>query len=275
MSHIRSEPGVLDRKRILIIDDDPSLIESLSAALSPPYAVSAVSDGASALAFLARDRTDLILLDIVLGTEDGLELVPHLRERTPAPILVLTGYGTRANLLRAIRTKPDDFLDKPVGIVALRSRVSELLWANGNSGHPLDRVHAWIAREFHRPLTTECLAPSVNMSRDHLRRAFAERYGLTPREFLEECRMTRAKILLRETDFLTKEVATQVGFADANNFSTVFKRFHSLSPEAFRARHRRSPAQPMPPFCSPISENQRKFVAFSKMFQLDCVWKVR
>jgi DNA-binding response OmpR family regulator len=186
----------LDQRRILIIDDDSSLIESLTAALSPPYAVSAVSDGDSALAFLARDRTDLILLDIVLGTEDGLELVPHLRERTPAPILVLTGYGTRENLLRAIRSKPDDFLDKPVGIEVLRSRVSALLCANGNGGDPLERVHASIAREFHRPLATRHLARSAGMSPIHFRRLFVVRFGLTPRAFLERCRMNYAAALL-------------------------------------------------------------------------------
>jgi AraC-like DNA-binding protein len=184
-------------------------------------------------------------LDIVLGTEDGLELVPHLRERTPAPILVLTGYGTRANLLRAIRTKPDDFLDKPVGIEVLRSRASALLWANGNGGGPLDQVHAWIAREFHRPLTTRHLARSVGMSPIHLRRLFVVRFGLTPRAFLKQCRMNHAAALLRETDEEIKEIAPRAGFHDPNNFSTAFKRYHGLCPEAFRARHR--PACPMPP----------------------------
>jgi len=193
----------------------------------------------------------------MLGAEDGLDLLPHLRDLTPARILVLTGYGTRENLCRAIRVKPDDFLDKPVRLDVLRGRIAALLGGNGDDPDPLEGVHAWIAREFHRPLTTEHLARSAEMSRDHLRRAFAERFGLTPREYLEECRMTRAEILLRDTDCLIKEVAAQVGFADANNFSTLFKRFHGLSPEAFRARHRRPPLQPMSPLSGPMSGIQR------------------
>ena len=101
-------------QRILVIDDDPSVIESLGAALSPPYSVSGASNGAGPLASLEREGAHLILLDLVLGAEDGVDLIPPLRTRTPAPILVITGYGTRENVVRALRAKPDDFLEKPV-----------------------------------------------------------------------------------------------------------------------------------------------------------------
>jgi YesN/AraC family two-component response regulator len=247
----------LDRKRILIIDDDPSLIESLTVALAPPYRVRGASSGEAALAFLRTAPTELIILDIRLGAEDGLDLVPRLRELTPARILVLTGYGTRENLHRAIRVKPDDFLDKPVRLEVLRSRVAALLRGHGDDSDPLERVHAWIARDLHRPLTTGHLARAVGMSRETLRRAFADRFGLTPREYLEECRMSRAASLLRDSDCMIKEVAAQVGFADPNNFSTVFKRFHGLCPEAFRARHRPPPPDPRPPFSSLVPGIQR------------------
>ncbi len=230
----------MEQKRILIIDDDPALIESLSAALSPPYCASTALNGNSALAFLETERTDLIILDLMLGDEDGLELVPRLRERTLAPILMLTGHGSRENLLRAIRTKPDDFLDKPVDLRALRSRVVALLRGTAVEADPLECVRTRIATEFHRPLTTEGLARSAGMSRAHLRRAFVERFGLTLKAYLEECRMNRAAALLRDTDCRIKEVTAQTGFSDANNFSTAFKRFHGLSPEAFRAQHRQS-----------------------------------
>ena len=247
----------MDPRRILIIDDDPSLVESVTAALAPPHRVRAASCGEGALAFLRTEPTDLVILDIVLGVEDGLDLLPDLRQLTLAPILVLTGFGTRENLLRAIRVKPDDFLDKPVHLHALRSRIARLLRGGGDDPDSLERVRARIGQEFDRPLTTEHLARSAGMSRRHLRRAFAERFGLTPRAYLERSRMTRAASLLRDTDCLIKEVAAQVGFSDPNNFSTVFKRFHGLSPEAFRARHRPSPPEPSPTFSSVMSGIQR------------------
>lgn len=230
----------MHRKRILIIDDDASLVETLSAALSPLYRVSSAANGKSALALLQTDRTDLIILDLVLGDGDGLDLLPRLRDRSAAPILMLSGYGSRENLLRAIRAKPDDFLDKPVDLHMLLSRVAAHLRGSGAGADPLDRVRARIAAEFLRALTIEDLARSAIMSRDHLRRTFKARFGLTPMAYLEECRMNQAALLLRETDKEVKEVAGDVGFKNANNFSTAFKRFHGVPPEVFRTQHRSS-----------------------------------
>ncbi|HXZ44964.1 MAG TPA: helix-turn-helix domain-containing protein [archaeon] len=236
----------MHRKRILIIDDDASLIESLSAALSPLYRVSSAANGKSALALLQTDRTDLIILDVVLGDGDGLDLLPDLRERTAAKILMLTGHGSRENLLRAIRAKPDDFLDKPVDLHTLRSRIAALLRGNAAEADPLDRVRARIAADFLRQLTIEDLARTAGMSCDHLRRTFKARFGLTPMAYLEECRMKQAAVFLRGTDKGVKEVAWDVGFRNANNFSTAFKRFYGVSPEIFRAQHRPSSPKTIP-----------------------------
>ena len=229
-------------QRILVIDDDPSLIESLGAALSPPYSVSGASNGAVALAALEREGAHLILLDLVLGAEDGLDLIPSLRTRTPAPILVITGYGTRENVVRALRAKPDDFLEKPIQLQDLRHRVAAFLGAAPPEADPLDRVRTWIARECHRPLTITDLARAAGMSRPHFWRTFVKRFGLTPGAYLRQCRMQRAAMLLRESNSPLKELAPDVGVSNADNFSRVFKRVHGCTPEAFRKKdHPSSP----------------------------------
>lgn len=220
---------------VLIIDDDPSLIEALSAALSPSYCVLAASTGRAALAHLEATRADLIILDLVLGDEDGLELLPHLRERSPAPVLVLTGNGTRENLVRSIRAKPDDYLDKPIDLTTLLSRVGALLRGNGEGANPLEGVRARIAREFHRPLTIPDLARSASLSPAHFRRLFRRCFGMTPRAYLEQCRIAYAETLLGDTDVSVKDISARAGFSDPNTFSTAFKRVRGLSPEACRA----------------------------------------
>lgn len=228
------------QKSILVIDDDPSVVESLSAALSPPYRVSGAPNTESALAFLETEGTSLIILDLVLGAEDGLDLLPRLRAQSPAPILLITGYGSRDNLLRTIRAKPDDFLEKPLDLHALRSRVAWFLEETTPEADPLERVRAWVARECHRPLATGDMASAAAMSLTHFCRTFQERFGYTPRAYLERCRMQRAAALLRDTDDPIKTLAGPVGFADANNFSTAFKRFYGRSPKFFRAECRPS-----------------------------------
>jgi len=229
-------------KRILVIDDDSTLIESLSAALSPPYCVSGASTKASVLAYLETDRTDLIILDLVLGPEDGVELLPHLRRRTPAPILVITGFGTRENLLRLMWVRPDGILEKPIAVQPLRARVAVFLEQGPSEPDPLERVRAWIASECHRPLTVTDLARAAGMSPANFWRTFVKRFALTPRAYLRQCRMERAAMFLQVRKDLIKELAPDVGVINASNFSRVFKRVHGCTPEAFRKEgHQCSP----------------------------------
>jgi two-component system response regulator YesN len=233
---VAARSKVVKKSRVLIIDDDPSLVESLSAALCPPYHVLSAQTGAAALFLLKSERVDAIILDLRLGSEDGLELLPRLRALTSAPVLLLTAFGTRENLLRAIRAKPDEFLEKPVGVVELRRRVASVLLRADSLDDPVEQVRAWIAREYRQPLTLFCLARRVGMSQVGLRQAFENRVGLTPAAYLMKCRMQQAASLLRDPRQQIKEIAVSVGYPDPNNFSTAFRRFFGVSPRAFRSQ---------------------------------------
>ena len=223
-------------KRVLIIDDDASLLDALTTALCPPYRVLAAHDSTAAFSLLRNDTVDLIILDLHLGAEDGLDLLPCLRVFTSAPVLLLTGFGTRENLLRVIHSKPDDFLEKPVGAAELRARVGALFGEVFPADGAIERVRARIASEYQRPLTLRALARLAGMSQTGFRRAFVRRFGVTPATYLTQCRMRQAAVLLADPAQLVKEVAARVGYPNANNFSTAFKRFHGAPPRAFRGR---------------------------------------
>lgn len=77
---------------VLVVDDDASIREALGAALGHTYAVHAAATGDEACAVLRRHPVAAIILDVVLGREQGLDLVARFRARSPAPILVLTGH---------------------------------------------------------------------------------------------------------------------------------------------------------------------------------------
>ncbi len=83
----------------------------------------------------------------------------------------------------------------------------------------------------HRPLASEGkLGPSAT----HLRRRFKAAFGCAPMEYLERVRMEQAARLIEESELSMKEVARTVGYLDANNFSTAFKRFHGNTPQSHR-----------------------------------------
>ncbi len=225
----------MESPRVLIIDDDPILLESLGAALCPPYRILTALDSRAALAALAAEAVHLVLLDLVLGDEDGAALLPEIRTRTLAPILLMTGFGTHENLVRSIRARPDDFLEKPFGLPDLQAKVAMMLGRARTLGERLERVRAKIEREFATRLTLERLARVSGLRPRELRVAFIGHFGKTPHAYLEECRMARAAALLAGGRGL-KEIAGEVGYGSASNLSAAFRRYHGLAPRAFRTK---------------------------------------
>jgi YesN/AraC family two-component response regulator len=226
--------------QVLVIDDDPHIAATIVAALKDRYQVHVATDEREGLAVLRRHPIDLLLLDVRLRFSDGLEVLERLRAASNCRVLVLTGYGSKEILLRAMRAKVDDYMDKPFNPFELQERVAALLDESPSDAGPLSKARQRLLHRFDQPHTTESLARSVGLSPSHLRRRFKAVFGCTPMEFLERVRMEQAARLIKGGELSIKEVARKVGYLDANNFSTAFKRFHGSSPQS----HRRSADSP-------------------------------
>jgi DNA-binding NtrC family response regulator len=101
--------------RILIIDDEASIRESLETLLTlEGYNVETASEGESGLDRIDRASYDLVLLDLALPGRNGLEVLQLIRERNPdLPVIMITAYGTVDNVVEAIRTGAQNFVQKP------------------------------------------------------------------------------------------------------------------------------------------------------------------
>ena len=228
---------------ILIVDDDPAVIEALTAALKGSYVVHGAATGKEACGILRTRPIVGIVLDAILGPEHGLDLVERFRTLSPAPILLLTGYGSEELAIRAVWAKVDGYLKKPPNVPQVQAALARLAPHNGLPADPLEWVRARIAQDCTRAVPIDELARAAGRHPDSLRRAFTDRFAVSPHAYQEACRMQQAATLLRETGRQIKEVAWQVGFRDATTFSAAFKRFHGISPLAFRSRHRPDPGQ--------------------------------
>jgi len=102
-------------ERILLVDDDESLRESLSLVLvAEGYEVTGAADAAAALAKVEACTYDVILCDIRMPGVDGMELLPRLREHLPqAPVVMMSAYGTEELALEAMNRGAADYLAKP------------------------------------------------------------------------------------------------------------------------------------------------------------------
>jgi DNA-binding NtrC family response regulator len=107
----QSEPA----HRILIIDDEAAIRESLETLLTlEGYTVEMAPEGDSGLERIDRFSYDLVLLDLALPGKNGLEILHLIRERHPdLPVIMITAYGKVDNVVEAIRTGAQNFVQKP------------------------------------------------------------------------------------------------------------------------------------------------------------------
>jgi two-component system response regulator MprA len=115
--------------RVLIVDDDRAIRESLARALElDGYEVSLAPDGAAALATIRADRPDMAIVDLMMPNIDGLTLCRVLRaERDRLPILMLTARTETSDRVAGLDAGADDYLPKPFDLPELAARVRALL----------------------------------------------------------------------------------------------------------------------------------------------------
>jgi two-component system KDP operon response regulator KdpE len=113
---------------ILLVEDDRDTRRQVALFLEHRgYRVSEAADAAAALAAFARNRPDLILLDLGLPDRDGLVVVDQVRAAGTTPILILSARDREADKVRALEAGADDYLTKPFGMAELHARISAIL----------------------------------------------------------------------------------------------------------------------------------------------------
>src|ERR1035441_7671402 len=110
--------------KVLVVDDDPSLIKALRIGLTARGDdVATAHSGRDAIAQVALFHPDLVILDLGLPDLDGLEVCRHIRQFSTVPIVVLSAYGDERRKVEALDGGADDFITKPFGMAELEARL--------------------------------------------------------------------------------------------------------------------------------------------------------
>jgi two-component system, OmpR family, KDP operon response regulator KdpE len=110
--------------RVLVIDDEEPILRALRINLTArQYQVSTAADGTSGLAAMARDRPDVLILDLGLPDMDGTEVIRGVRGWTSTPIIVLSAWGQESQKVAALDAGADDYVTKPFGMDELLARL--------------------------------------------------------------------------------------------------------------------------------------------------------
>jgi two-component system, OmpR family, response regulator len=113
---------------VLAVDDDPSVRQMIADYLTDnDVRVTAIASGREIADVMARETIDLVILDLRLPGEDGMQIARKLREESDLPIIMLTGRKDEADRVMGLELGADDYLTKPFSPRELLARIRALL----------------------------------------------------------------------------------------------------------------------------------------------------
>jgi two-component system OmpR family response regulator len=122
-----------EQVRVLVVDDEPNIVDVISMALRfEGFEVDSAATGAAAIAAVAAQRPQLLLLDVMLPDIDGFEVARRLASaRTDVPIIFLTARDSTEDVVHGLTLGGDDYVTKPFSLEELVARIRTILRRSG------------------------------------------------------------------------------------------------------------------------------------------------
>ena len=125
---VEKEKLRLQKKRILVVDDDGTMLRTIKSWLSEKYQVFMVNSGMAAITFLAKNAVDLILLDYEMPVTTGPQVLQMLKSESATsdiPVMFLTNKGDKESVMNVVTLKPEKYLLKTMPPAELISNIDE------------------------------------------------------------------------------------------------------------------------------------------------------
>ncbi len=180
--------------KLLIVDDDPDVVEAIALAyrLESPSSEVVTDDGGSVLSTFKRENPTVMLLDIALAGTDGFDVLARIREISDIPVLMISARGEEADKVRGLELGADDYITKPFGYAELSARIRAVM-RRAQSLPPVVGGGSFEAGPLH-----------VNYSTHHVQ-VNGKQVKLTPIEYKLLYQLTRsAGKVLQHDQLLTK-----------------------------------------------------------------------
>jgi DNA-binding response OmpR family regulator len=116
--------------KVLLVDDNPMILEMLRAALAPFSTVSTLTDGADAMLRAIDDKPDLIIADYTLEAMDGKQLVQKLKSRSATahiPVILMASKTDITEKLKILQETVEDFIEKPFFLKEAAARIKKVV----------------------------------------------------------------------------------------------------------------------------------------------------
>lgn len=244
---------------VLLVDDDPEILELLRDFLQSEYALLFAENGIEALHQVQQFKPDLIVSDIMMPEMDGIELCMKLHENfdtSHLPLILLTAKAEIEDRITGLKAGADSYIPKPFHPDHLKVRIEKLLQLRknikayfGKSGDNPALVNE-IPDPFFRKmlafidenlddedLTSEKLCDKMAVSKSALYNKTKSVLGTTPHSLINQRRLQKAAVLLKSSSLTVSEIIDQTGFTSRTHFYDLFGKAYGCSPLEFRGKN--------------------------------------
>lgn len=248
-------------RKVLVVDDDDSMLEYISDNLKHIYKVITCKNGLEGLRMAISQKPDLVITDVVMPEMDGITLLRKLKmnvDTSHIPVIVLSGKNKLQDRMLGIETGADAYLPKPFYMNELKSTIANLIsnrliMKGKYSGAQeqkkiVEAIHIESTDEqfmkqildlinknlSNSEFSVEQLMKELRVSKSKLNRKIKDMTGFSPARFIQNIRMQQAKVLLmKEKNVNISQIAYEVGFSSQTHFSTTFKSFFGITPTEY------------------------------------------
>ncbi|WP_163712417.1 hybrid sensor histidine kinase/response regulator transcription factor [Mangrovibacterium lignilyticum] len=248
-----NQPG----EEILIVEDNPELMDYLISLLGSVYRVKSASNGKEALKLIDENIPDLIITDLMMPVMDGITLSKTLKTKMNTrfiPIIILSAKTDEDSKIEGYKINVDDYIEKPFNPNLLLSKIQSVLNTRGeirkniaqfsanqqkemNQGDKLlmEKILLLLENNFANPdFNADILGNLLNMSRVTFYRRMKKLNGEGPGELIRKYRLQKAASILQGGNKTSTEVSSEVGFQSISHFRKSFKEQYGVSPSKFR-----------------------------------------
>ncbi len=239
------EDGAEERKKILIVDDEPGVLEMHARIVEtqlPDAQVLRAQNGREALDVMHSQQPDLVLLDLMMPELDGFGVLEAMRERGGSrniPVIVLTGQVLNEEDMARLNRGVASVLGKGLftaeeTLEHVEAALTQRQKLGAEPRRFVRKALVYLHEHYAEPISRKDVASHVGLSQGHLTRCFRQEMGVTPITYLNRYRVKQAKALLESGEKSVTDVAMAVGFSDSHYFARVFRREVGMSPSAYR-----------------------------------------
>lgn len=246
---------------ILVVEDDPEILDMLVQIFSPTYHVHKATNGQEGFDIACQLQPDIILSDVMMPVMSGKDLCYKIKnsiELSYIPVVLLTAQSSTEHMVEGYIFGADDYIVKPFNVKLLLTRCGNLLknrqvllrkmtrmektpvqevgGLTVADQKLLDAAIEIIKRNFDNPdFDMDMLASELNMGRSKMFSRLKEVVGLTPNEFTLKLKLEEAlRMLQEEQQYNVSEISYRLGFNSPRYFSRCFKTFYGVSPLTYR-----------------------------------------